>query len=241
MFLNLCSDRPHPPSLSRFRPSRISAVLAALEEFLTSFFDSNPLAQVSIIQTSNSRASYVSRMGGQPREKLEQLRNFVDQNGCNGDGSLGAVLNLISRSNLSLIKIENNFSVSKQEVLVLWSSLSTFDVQPLFPDSIEEVLGSTSNSVLPINVVCLGPEIFALTKVASLSGGKHFVASDPQRLSKVLSTFVQYQHTQSEFQPISRKCETKALWFELCIPEPVSASKLMLKVEFHFYLLLKKV
>lgn len=57
------------------RPSRLELTLKYAQEFVTEFFDQNPISQLGIIVTRDGMAERISQLGGNPVEHIKALQN----------------------------------------------------------------------------------------------------------------------------------------------------------------------
>jgi transcription initiation factor TFIIH subunit 2 len=78
-YLSIIIDCSSSAKNNDFRPSRIALSVSYLKQFISDFFDQNPLSQISIIQTMNEKARLLSSFNESPKEhiaKLEALCEF---------------------------------------------------------------------------------------------------------------------------------------------------------------------
>lgn len=81
------------------RPSRLELTLKYAQEFVTEFFDQNPISQLGIIVTRDGMAERISPLGGNPVEHLKALQNKKKLL-ASGEPSLQNALNM-ARSGLA--------------------------------------------------------------------------------------------------------------------------------------------
>lgn len=81
------------------RPCRLDLTLKYAQEFVTEFFDQNPISQLGIIVTRDGMAERISPLGGNPVEHLKALQNKKKLL-ASGEPSLQNALNL-ARSGLA--------------------------------------------------------------------------------------------------------------------------------------------
>lgn len=81
------------------RPSRLELSLKYAQEFVTEFFDQNPISQLGIIVTRDGMAERISPLGGNPVEHLKALQNKKKLL-ASGEPSLQNALNM-ARSGLA--------------------------------------------------------------------------------------------------------------------------------------------
>ena len=61
------------------RPTRYLLTLRYVSEFVTEFFEQNPISQLGIIGMRDGLAVRVSDMGGNPSEHITNLQTFREQ------------------------------------------------------------------------------------------------------------------------------------------------------------------
>lgn len=83
------------------RPSRLELTLKYAQEFVTEFFDQNPISQLGIIVTRDGMAERISPLGGNPVEHLKALQN-KKRLLASGEPSLQNALNM-ARSGLAWV------------------------------------------------------------------------------------------------------------------------------------------
>lgn len=81
------------------RPSRLELTIKYAQEFVTEFFDQNPISQLGIIVTRDGMAERISPLGGNPVEHLKALQNKKKLL-ASGEPSLQNALNM-ARSGLA--------------------------------------------------------------------------------------------------------------------------------------------
>lgn len=81
------------------RPSRLELSIKYAQEFVTEFFDQNPISQLGIIVTRDGMAERISPLGGNPVEHLKSLQNKKKLL-ASGEPSLQNALNM-ARSGLA--------------------------------------------------------------------------------------------------------------------------------------------
>eukprot|EP00035_Acanthoeca_spectabilis_P006860 m.130029 g.130029 ORF g.130029 m.130029 type:complete len:210 (+) comp13697_c0_seq1:293-922(+) len=57
-----------------FRPRRLETVLSALPGFVADFFSQNPISQLAILETRQSRCTQISDLGGSKQRQLDALQ-----------------------------------------------------------------------------------------------------------------------------------------------------------------------
>jgi hypothetical protein len=81
------------------RPSRLELTIKYAQEFVTEFFDQNPISQLGIIVTRDGMAERISQLGGNPIEHIKALQNKKKLM-ASGEPSLQNALNM-ARSGLA--------------------------------------------------------------------------------------------------------------------------------------------
>ncbi|KAI4211956.1 MAG: hypothetical protein LQ351_005296 [Letrouitia transgressa] len=129
------------------RPSRYILTLKYVSEFITEFFESNPLGQLGIIGMRDGLAVRVSDMGNNPTEHLNKLRN-LRQEEPKGQPSLQNAL----KSAWGLLY--HAPSDVTREVLLLFGALLTSD-----PGDIHSTITELVSSQIYCSVVGLAAQL----------------------------------------------------------------------------------
>ncbi len=75
------------------RPNRYALTIQYAIEFVTDFFDQNPISQMGILAMRNGVAILISEVGGNPHEHIEKLRSIKRQE-AKGSASLQNALEM---------------------------------------------------------------------------------------------------------------------------------------------------
>lgn len=139
-------------------------VARQVEAFIREFFDQNPLSQIGLVTLKDGVAQCLTDLGGSPESHIKALMGKLE---CSGDCSLQNGLDLV-HDLLNQIPLYGH-----REVLVLYSSLSTFD-----PGDIMETIQKCRKAKIRCSVIGLSAELYICKYLCQETGGLYSVALD---------------------------------------------------------------
>jgi transcription initiation factor TFIIH subunit 2 len=147
------------------RPSRFLLTLQYAREFVSEYFDQNPIGQMSILATREGVAERITSMSGNTAEHIESLqsRKLTPK----GEPSLQNALEM-ARSNLAHLP-----SANSREVLVIFGSLTTCD-----PGNIHDTVSTLAKDNVHVSMVCLAAEVKVCKEICKRTHGKFGVSID---------------------------------------------------------------
>jgi transcription initiation factor TFIIH subunit 2 len=221
-FMYLILDFSDSMQQSDYKPNRIDFVIAELcNKYIPEFFRSNPLSYISIIVMRNGSAHFVTKMNGQPKFQVKQLKEFATTHNPSGSCSLVAALDLI-------LKSSDAPQYATKEILLLWGSLNSIDppTTPLHPFMTEKVRTSDAAA---IHVISLSPEVFAVKKLSECLAGSSFsVPMNGIDFASALHATVTPRPTTSSAKPVYIK-----MGFPMKFFDAVKLVKCVCHREFH--------
>ena len=156
-----------------FRPSRLHAAKFALTQFISDFYDQNPISQLAIAVTRDRTAEKISELSGSRKGHLKPLE---DLSRCEGIASLQ---NTLLRA-ISILRYAPAYG--HKELLIVYSSLGTCD-----PNDIQNTINDCRQYNLRVSIICLAAEVYICKKISKETGGSFAVAVDESHLKTVLS------------------------------------------------------
>lgn len=141
------------------RPTRFSAMLSYLLEFINEFFDQNPISQLGIVMMRNGMAHLVSEVSGLPLYHLDKLKNLRSRQHNRfepkGDPSLQNALEL-SRSLLTsnFQGITSTSNKNSKEILIIFGALFTSD-----PGDIHKTIDALVKESIKVKVIGLSAQV----------------------------------------------------------------------------------
>lgn len=154
--------------------SRLRLIEQSLEKFVIDYFDQNPLSQLSIVVTYNSKGWKYSDLSGNVDIQLKAIQRLgKDESGGNASLSNGL---LTCSSILSCAA-----SYSTREVLIIYGSLNTTDSSNIL-DRIKEL----KDNKICVSAIGLASKIFILEKITSETNGTYFVPKNAEHFQDLL-------------------------------------------------------
>lgn len=141
------------------RPSRLDLMLSYSQDFVTEFFDANPISQLGIIGLRDGLAVRVTPLSGNPSEHIKALQNKRKLE-PSGEPSLQNGLEMASAGLAHLP------SHGSREILGVFGSLTTCD-----PGNIHHTLDRCVKQGLRISIVGLSAEMAVCKLMAKRTDG----------------------------------------------------------------------
>lgn len=154
------------------RPSRLGCTLKVVENFILEFFDQNPISQLGVIVTRNSRAEKITDLGGNPGHHISKLKETV---GCRGEPSLQNAMDMALQS------LKHVPSHASREILIVMASLTTCD-----PGDILVTCDSLVAHRIQCNIVGLAAEVHLCRQICQKTKGRYGVILDESHYKELM-------------------------------------------------------
>ncbi|SCZ95219.1 BZ3500_MvSof-1268-A1-R1_Chr11-2g03363 [Microbotryum saponariae] len=161
-----------------FKSSWLDLALQYAREFISEFFDQNPISQMAVLVTRDGAAERLSPLGGNPVDHLKALQNKKKLE-ARGDPSLQNVLKM-AQSGLSHLPPHGS-----REVIIILGSLTTCD-----PGNIHTTIKDVEKDRIRVNIIGLAAEMKICRDIATRTKGTYNVARDDLYLRELLFEFV---------------------------------------------------
>lgn len=161
---------------------RIRIIMNHLKTFISNFIDQNPLSQIAIIGTYNSRAYMLSPLCGEIEVHLESIAKMIDLD-ANGEASIENSL-IVAKALLKTVPV-----FSTKEVLFMYGSLNTND-----PNSFNRVLEIAKESKMTISIISFNAKIFVFEQLAEATGGSYYLPTSTEHFADILMSHTQPPH-----------------------------------------------
>ena len=213
-YVYLIIDFSAAQSVTDFRPNRRTVALAAIETFLISYFDQNPLSQCGIILVYNSTAERITSLSTQPQSQILALRTRTEDiileyekmvkeqksNASSSSSSSSSTANKRTSNNSGLggeFSLYNGLMMARQslaaippygsrEVLIIMSSLFTTDANDVGA-LIRTIKQEQATLPLTVNVIHLAAEVHIVSELTTVTNGRYSVALNKDHLQTLLS------------------------------------------------------
>lgn len=129
------------------RPNRHALTITNVIQFITEFFDQNPISQLGIIVMRNGIAQLVSQVSGNPQDHIDALKS-IKKLEPKGDPSLQ---NALEMSRGLLLHVASHCT---REVLVVFGSLLTID-----PGNIHKTVKSLVEEKVRVKIIGLSAQV----------------------------------------------------------------------------------
>ncbi|XP_054713295.1 general transcription factor IIH subunit 2-like [Uloborus diversus] len=157
------------------KPTRYLCTLKLLENFISEYFDQNPISQIGIIITKNKRAEKITELAGNPKQHISTLQSYA-KNSCSGEPSLQNALELASQT-LRFMPTHTS-----REILVIFGSLTTCD-----PGDIYETIDTLVSQNIRCSVIGLAAELVVCRKITKTTHGTYNVVIDDTHFKELLN------------------------------------------------------
>ncbi|ORX51676.1 TFIIH basal transcription factor complex, subunit SSL1 [Hesseltinella vesiculosa] len=145
------------------RPSRIELTIMYAQQFITEFFDQNPISQLGIIVTHDGIAEKLTELSGNPSDHTRALQNKSNIE-TSGEPSLQNALQL---ARASMVGVPNHGS---KEIIMVFGSLTTCD-----PGDIHETIDSLQREMVRVSIVGLAAEVQICKVISHATKGSYGV------------------------------------------------------------------
>lgn len=156
------------------RPNRLDMSLTYAKEFVSEFFDQNPISQLCILITKDAIAERLSGLSGNPLDHLKALSNKSKLT-PSGEPSLQ---NSLEMARASLAHLPTHGS---REVLVIFGSLTTCD-----PDDINKTLEHLEKDRMRVSMVGLAAEVRICKEICKRTQGQYGVILNEHHFKELL-------------------------------------------------------
>ncbi|CAH3045994.1 unnamed protein product [Porites evermanni] len=184
------------------KPSRLASSVKLLEDFITEYFDQNPISQIGLIVTRNKRAEKITELSGNPQLHTSSLRKAASK-ACTGEPSLQNAMEVAIQS------LRHMPSHASREILVLFGSLTSCD-----PGDIHETLQTLQQQNIRCSVIGLAAEVRVCRTLCSETQGSYGVILDERHYKELLM-----QHV---IPPVA-KVDTEAALIRMGFPQHLSS------------------
>lgn len=137
------------------RPTRYLLMLQYSTEFVTEFFEQNPISQLGIIGMRDGVAVRISEMGGNPTEHIEKLKGIREAEG-QGNPSLQNALEMCRAA------LYHTPSHGTREVLVIYGALLSSD-----PGDVGETIQNLVKERIRVSVVGLAAHLYICAELCA--------------------------------------------------------------------------
>lgn len=160
------------------RPTRYLLTIQYASEFVTEYFEQNPISQLGIIGMRDGIAVRISDMSGNPTEHIERLKNLRTQE-AKGNPSLQ---NALEMSRAALFHAPSH---GTREVLIIYGALLSSD-----PGDIHETIASLIADRIRVSVVGLAAQVAICSELCRRTNagddGNYSVALNEQHFRELV-------------------------------------------------------
>ncbi|PPQ79958.1 hypothetical protein CVT25_003030 [Psilocybe cyanescens] len=160
------------------RPTRFDLMLQYAREFITEWFDQNPLGQIGVVGMRAGLGERVGEMSGNPQEVLKSI---ADRHKLEPTGE-PSLQNAIEMARGSMNHLPTH---SSREILVVFGSLTTCD-----PGNIHDTLDACVKNKIRISVVAIAAEMKICRNLCDKTGGQFGVAMNEGHFKDLLFELV---------------------------------------------------
>ncbi|XP_065195788.1 general transcription factor IIH subunit 2-like [Sycon ciliatum] len=153
-------------------PTRLDITQKLLKDFLSEYFNQNPISQVGVIITKNGRAERITTLSGNSALHLQSLEGAAN---CAGEPSLQNALDMATGI------LKNMPGHSSREILVILGSLTSCDPGDIF-QTIEDM--KTAN--VQCSIIGLAASVFICKQICEQTRGTYTVALDETHFRDLL-------------------------------------------------------
>ncbi|KIM40063.1 hypothetical protein M413DRAFT_19302 [Hebeloma cylindrosporum] len=160
------------------RPTRFDLMLQYAREFVTEWFDQNPLGQIGVVGMRAGLGERIGVMSGNPQEVLKSI---ADRHKMEPTGE-PSLQNAIEMARGSMNHLPTH---SSREILLIFGSLTTCD-----PGNIHDTLDSCVKNKIRISLVAIAAEMKICRDLCEKTGGQFGVAMNEGHFKDLLFELV---------------------------------------------------
>ncbi|KAL4074120.1 Ssl1-like-domain-containing protein [Scleroderma citrinum] len=160
------------------RPTRFDLALRYAREFVTEWFDQNPLGQVGLVGMRAGLGERFGEMSGNPQDVLKALNDRTKLEPT-GEPSLQNAIEM-ARGSMSHLPAQ-----ASREILIIFGSLTTCD-----PGNIHDTLDVCIKNRIRISIIALAAEMKICRELCEKSGGQFGVAMNEGHFKDLLFELV---------------------------------------------------
>ncbi|KAK3738646.1 hypothetical protein QZH41_010836 [Actinostola sp. cb2023] len=146
-----------------------------LENFITEYFDQNPISQLGVIITKNKRAEKLTELSGNPKLHINAINKNCVPKSCQGEPSLQNTLSLAAQS------LRHMPGHSSKEVLIVFGSLTSCD-----PGDIGQTIQNVASQNIRCSIIGLAAEMKICKTICSQTQGTYRVILDERHYKELL-------------------------------------------------------
>lgn len=161
------------------KPTRIQFVSKALQSFVDSFFDENPVSQLGIVVTRNKRAEKLATPSSNAMRLKQSLEQTLQLAGCLGEPSLQNALEMAA------LHLKNIPAHASREVIVIYGALTSCD-----PGDVLDTAATLKELSVRCSIVGLAAEMHVCKTIAAQTGGTYAVSVDESHFMDAIRQLV---------------------------------------------------
>ncbi|GAA6017832.1 hypothetical protein JCM11491_004638 [Sporobolomyces phaffii] len=161
-----------------YKQTWLDLTLQYAQDFVTEFFDQNPIGQMALMITRDGLAERLTPLSGNPSDHLKALQNKKKLE-TRGAPSLQNVLQL-ARTGLSHLPPHGS-----REVIIILGSLTSCD-----PTNIHQTIAETEAERIRVNIIGLSADMKICRDISEQTKGTYRVARDDLAFRDLLFEFV---------------------------------------------------
>ncbi|PPQ63480.1 hypothetical protein CVT24_005137 [Panaeolus cyanescens] len=160
------------------RPTRFDLMLQYAREFVSEWFDQNPLGQIGVVGMRGGLGERIGEMSGNPHDVLRSISERHKLEPA-GDPSLQNAIDM-ARSSMNHLPTH-----SSREILIVFGSLTTCD-----PGNIHDTLDTCIKNKIRISIVALAAEMKICRELCDKTGGQFGVVMNEGHFKDLLFELV---------------------------------------------------
>ncbi|XP_028516675.1 general transcription factor IIH subunit 2 isoform X2 [Exaiptasia diaphana] len=184
------------------KPTRIACTAKLLENFITEYFDQNPISQLGILITKNKRAEKLTELSGNPKLHINAIKKSCVVKACQGEPSLQNTLSLAAQS------LRHMPGHSSKEILILFGSLTSCD-----PGDVNQTIQTVLGQNIRCSIIGLAAEMKVCKTICQKTQGTYRVILDESHFKELLLHHV---------TPPTAKADTEAALIRMGFPQHVA-------------------
>ena len=176
--LFLIIDNSKAMDIKDIKPDRKKATMSMLEQFITLYFDQNPISQLGQIISYGSIAEKISNLSGNSLEQINILKKLLETT------SIGRI-SLQNSLEIAIDSLEGAPPYGTKEILIVMGALSTND-----PNDIFITIKKLKAQNITVNIISLSCELYIASKIVNTTNGTYTIVLSKDHFQQAIMSYI---------------------------------------------------
>ena len=163
-----------------FRPTRATVILRQLKDFVTRFFDQNPLGSLGLISTKEKKASIISPMSSNARVTINVIEEMEKQLADDADQYCLSEPSCQMSLTKAFSYLGSQAKYFSKEIILVMNSLKSCDISNL-----KDTAKMLRNDSVKCNIIHLSAQVELYQQLAKETGGEMIVPKNENEIDQI--------------------------------------------------------